>query len=149
MRPVAHTLVQSVQVPMAQVFAFLTSPGRMPDWLPDCTLVEYEAPLTRGAKFTARFGERVSEFEVVDYAPPATFGWAERRGRKGSKTFFRLEGRAGSTALTIREIWTPRSLLGWFLGRMRQRREVERRLNGVVQRVRTMESACRLPTKNI
>ncbi len=149
MRPVAHTLVQSVQVPMAQVFAFLTSPGRMPDWLPDCTLVEYEAPLKRGAKFTARFGERVSEFEVVDYAPPATFGWAERRGRKGSKTFFRLEGRAGSTALTIREIWTPRSLLGWFLGRMRQRREVERRLNGVVQRVRTMESACRLPTKNI
>jgi uncharacterized protein YndB with AHSA1/START domain len=149
MRPVAHTLIESVQVPMAQVFAFLTSPGHMPDWLPDCTRVEYEAPLKRGAKVTARFGERVSELEVVDFAPPATFGWAERRGRKGSKTFFRLDGRAGSTALTIREIETPRSLLGWILGRIRHKREVTRRLKGVVERVRTMETACRLPTQKI
>lgn len=143
MRPLAHTLIESVQVPMAQVFAFLTSPGRMPDWLPDCTGVEYEAPLKRGARITAHFGARVTEFEVVDYAPPATFGWAERGERKGSKTFFRLDGRAGSTALTIREVWTPRSLLGWLRGHFREKRAVERRLSGLVEQVRAIESVCR------
>lgn len=142
MRPVAHTLVESVHVPMAQVFAFLTSPGRMPDWLPDCTGVEYEAPLKRGAKFTARFGERVTEFEVVDYAPPATFGWAERGERTGAKTFFRLDGMAGSTALTIREVWTPRSLGAWFRGHFREKRHVERRMSGVVKNLRSIESGC-------
>src|SRR5690242_5779865 len=92
MRPVAHTLIDSVHAPMAQVFAFLTSPGHMPDWWPDCTGVEYEAPLKRGARFTAKFGGRATEFEVVDYAPPATFGWVERGERTGCKTFFRLDG---------------------------------------------------------
>ena len=149
MRPVAHTLIESVQVPMAQLFAFLASPGRMPDWLPDCTRVEYEAPLKRGAKFTARFGERVSEFEVVDYAPPATFGWAERSGRRGSKIFFRLDGNSGLTALTIREVWTPRSLLAWLVGHVRQRREVTRPLKNVAERVRNMETACGLPAKKL
>ena len=142
MRPVAHTVVEWVHVPMAQVFAFLTSPGRMPDWLPECTGVEYEAPLKRGTRFTARFGERVTEFEVVDLAAPATFGWAERGERTGSKTFFRLEGRGGSTALTIREVWTPRSLVAWLRGHVRQKRDVKRRLSGVVERVRNMEAAC-------
>ena len=149
MRPVAHTLIDSVHVPMAQVFAFLTSPGRMPDWLPQCTGVEYEAPLKRGAKFTARFGERVSEFEVVDYAPPATFGWAERGERTGSKTFFRLDGVAGSTALTIREVWMPRSFLAWLRGRVREKRHVERRLSGLVENLRSIESVCRAPVRGL
>ena len=143
MRPVAHTRIDSVHVPMAQVFAFLTSPGRMPDWLPACTGVEYEAPLKRGARFTAHFGERVTEFEVVDFSPPATFGWAERGERNGYKTFFRLDGKGGSTALTIREVWMPRSLGAWLRGHFREKREAERRLSGLVERVRAMESACR------
>lgn len=143
MRPVAHTLIESVQVPMAQVFAFLTSPGRIPDWLPDCTGVEYEAPLKRGARFTAHFGKRVTEFEVVDYAPPATFGWSERGERQGSKTFFRLDGNGGSTALTVREVWMPRSLLGWFRGHCRDKRAVDRRLSVVVENIRAIEAACR------
>ncbi|HEV2749301.1 MAG TPA: SRPBCC family protein [Gemmatimonadales bacterium] len=149
MRPVAHTLVESVHVPMAQVFAFLTSPGRMPDWLPQCTGLEYEAPLKRGAKFTAHFGERVSEFEVVDYAPPATFGWAERGERTSTKTFFRLDGVGGSTALTIREVWMPRSFLSWLRGRVREKRHVERRLSGVVEYLRSIESVCRAPVRGL
>ena len=143
MRPVAHTFIDSVHVPMAQVFAFLTSPGRMPDWLPACTGVEYEAPLRRGARFTAHFGERITEFEVVDFVPPATFGLAERGERTGCKTFFRLDGKSGSTALTIREVWMPRSLGAWLRGHLREKRDAERRLSRVVQRVRSMESACR------
>ena len=149
MRPVAQTVVEWVHVPMAQVFAFLTSPGRLPDWLPDCTGVEYEAPLKRGTRFTASFGERVTEFEVVDLAPPATFGWAERGQRKGSKTLFRLDGRGGSTALTIREVWTPRSLLAWLRGHIREKRYVRLRLSRVVERVRTMEEVCRAPVRGL
>lgn len=149
MRPVAHTVIEWVHVPMAQVFAFLTSPGRMPDWLPECTSVEYEAPLKRGARFTASFGERVTEFEVVDLAPPATFGLAERGERKGSKTFFRLDGRGGSTALTIREVWTPRSLRAWVRGHFREKRDVGRWLSRVVERVRTMETVCKAPVRGL
>jgi uncharacterized protein YndB with AHSA1/START domain len=149
MRPVAHTVIEWVHVPMAQVFAFLTSPGRMPDWLPACTGVEYEAPLKRGTRFTASFGARVTEFEIVDLAPPATFGWAERGERRGSKTLFRLDGRGGSTSLTIREVWTPRSLLGWLRGNFRQKRDVTRRLNGMVERVRNMEAVCKPPVRGI
>ena len=149
MRPVAHTLSESVQVPMAQVFAFLTSPGRMPDWLPQCTEVAYEAPLKRGAKFTAHFGERVTEFEVVDYVPPATFTWAERGQRTGSKTFFRLDGVAGSTELTIREVWMPRSLGAWLRGRFREKRHVDRRLSSLIKNLRSIELVCRAPVRGL
>lgn len=149
MRPVAHTLIDSVHAPMAQVFAFLTSPGHMPDWWPDCTGVEYEAPLKRGARFTAKFGGRATEFEVVDYAPPATFGWAERGERTGWKTFFRLDGRGGSTALTIREVWMPRSVIGWLRGHLREKRAGQRRLSGVLDRLRRMEAGCKPPERNL
>ena len=38
----------------------LRPPARFPDWLPGCTGVEYEVPLRQGARFRARFGERVT-----------------------------------------------------------------------------------------
>lgn len=132
MRPVAHTLSDSVPIPLVQLYAFLTSPGRIPDWLPGCTAVEYEAPLRQGSRFTARFGERVTEFEVVDFRPPATFGWVERGERKGCKTSFLLDGARGSTSVTIRDVWMPRSLGASLRGRLSGKRKVKRQLSGVV-----------------
>ncbi len=91
MRPVTHTLIDHVRAPIDRVFTLLTDPGRMPEWLPGCSGVETEAPLKKGARFKPRFGTRLTEFEVVDFAPPNTFGWVERGQRRGSKTFFRLD----------------------------------------------------------
>jgi len=135
MRPVAHTLIDSVRVPLVQLFAFLTSPGRIPDWLPGCTAVEYEGPLKQGARFQARFGERVTEFEIVDFTPPTTFGWVERGERKGCKTFFHLEGDRGSTSVTIRDVWIPQSLYASLRGRFLHKRQVERQLSAVVAKL--------------
>ncbi len=122
MRPVAHTLVHSIAAPIDRVFAALTDPTRMPQWLPGCTGVQCSVPFKKGVRFTARFGARATEFEVVDFAAPATFGWVERGGRSGRqgwKTFFHLESTNGSTALTIRDVWIPPSVLAWVRGRCR------------------------------
>src|SRR5205823_10605340 len=112
MQPVSHTLINSVRAPVDRVFALLTDPKRLAQWLTGCDSVQSQGPLKKGARFTAGFGARQTEFEIVDFTPPTTFGWVERGQRKGWKTFFRLDAGAGATAITIRDVWTPRSLAG-------------------------------------
>ena len=138
MRPVSHTFVDSVKAPIVQVFALLTDPGRIAQWLPGCDGVEASVPFRKGVRFTARFGDRTSEFEIVDFAVPATFGWTERGQRKGTKLFLRLDVTGTTTAVTIREVWTPRSFVGWVRGRFFERRHVQRRLQAIVQNLRTI-----------
>jgi uncharacterized protein YndB with AHSA1/START domain len=138
MRPVSHTIVDSIRAPVVQVFALLTDPARIAKWLPGCDAVEAAAPFRKGVRFKARFGDRMSEFEIVDFAAPATFGWTERGQRKGTKLFLRLDVTGTTTAVTIREVWTPRSFLGWVRGRFFERRQVERRLQAIVQNLRTL-----------
>ena len=138
MRPVAHTLIQSVRAPIERVFALLTDPRRVADWLPGCTGAQSEGPLKKGARLKVRFGERVTEVEVVDFARPATFGWAERGARKGWKTFFRLDATGESTTVTIRDVWTPHSLGAWLRGRFLERRKVRRQLEEMLQNLRSV-----------
>lgn len=138
MRPVSHTYVDSVKAPVVQVFALLTDPARMPKWLPGCDAVESAGPFRKGGRFTARFGQRTSEFEIVDFAAPATFGWTERGQRKGTKLFLRLDVTGSTTAVTIREVWTPRGFIAWVRGRFFERRQVQRRLQTIIQNVRAL-----------
>jgi uncharacterized protein YndB with AHSA1/START domain len=141
MRPVSHTFVDSVSAPVAQVFALITDPGRIAKWLPGCDAIESAAPFKKGVRFKARFGERMSEFEIVDFAAPATFGWTERGQRKGTKLFLRLDATGTTTAVTVREISTPRGFFGWVRGRFFERRHVQRRLQTIVQNLRTLLKA--------
>jgi uncharacterized protein YndB with AHSA1/START domain len=138
MRPVSHTFVDSVSAPVAQVFAALTDPGRIAKWLPGCDAVESAVPFKKGVRFKARFGDRMSEFEIVDFAAPATFGWTERGQRKGTKLFLRLDATGTTTAVTVREVWTPRGFFGWVRGRFFERRQATRRLQTIVQNLRTL-----------
>ncbi len=133
MRPVSHTLINSIRAPIDRVFALLTDPGRIAQWLPGCDGVQSAGPLRKGARFTARFGARQTEFEIVDFAPPSTFGWVERGQRKGWRTFFRLDASAGSTAVTIRDVWTPRSFGGWLRGRFLEKRKVQNHLRTILE----------------
>src|SRR5207237_502306 len=93
-------------------------------WLPGCAGVESPRPLRKGVRFKARFGNRETEFEVVDFAPPTAFGLVERGERNGWKTLFRLDETAGSTAVTVRDVWAPRSVIAWLRGRLREKRQV-------------------------
>ena len=138
MRPVTQTFSHSVPAPIQQVFALLTDPGRIPDWLPGCTEVHSDGPLKQGTRFKVRFGDRVTEFEVVDYARPAAFAWAERGERKGRRMFFRLAGLGESTSVTIRDAWIPHSRGAWLHARIWDRRSPRRHLNQMLQRLRSV-----------
>ena len=138
MRPVSHTYVDAVRAPVVQVFGALTDPARIPKWFPGCDSIDSAAPFKKGGKFTAHFGPRTSDFEIVDYAPPATFGWTERGQRKGTKLFFRLDVTGSTTAVTVREVWTPRGFIAWVRGRFFERREVQKRLQTIVQNLRVL-----------
>lgn len=141
MRTSGQTVIDNVPAPIEQVFALLTDPVRMADWLPGCSGIESAGPLRRGARFKVRFGPRVTEFEVVDFSPPTTFGWVERGARVGWKTFFRLDRVTGSTALTVRDVWAPRSALAWLRGRLFDRRRVDSQLAQILSNVRRLLAA--------
>ena len=137
MKPIDHTLVSQVGAPIEKVFALLSDPARIPEWLPACRSARTVGPMRKGARMKVRFGEtRETEFEIVDFTAPHTLGWAERGLRKGHKTLFRLDFAGGSTALTIRDVWTPPSLGAWVRGRFFQKRDVRRGLDGTIQNLR-------------
>src|SRR6266480_493901 len=96
MRPVSRTVIQTLPVSIERVVALLTDPSRMAEWLPGCAGTQSDKPLRKGVRFKVRFGERTTEFEVVDFMPPTTFGWVERGERNGWKTFFRLDPSAAA-----------------------------------------------------
>ena len=139
MRPISHTLIDSVSAPIDEVFAMLTDPRRMIAWLPACddVYVQSAGALVKGARLIVRFGERVTAFEVVDLVPPRTFGWIERGLRQGTKTFFRLDPGSTGTAVTIREVWTPVTFRAWLRARLRPKRDVPRRLRRILDNLRT------------
>jgi len=135
MHPVSHTIIHSVPVPIERVFALLTDPARIAQWLPGCGGIESKVPLKKGVRFKARFGERLTEFEVVDFAPPTTFGWVERGQRHGWKTFFRLDANAGVTAVTVRDVWAPQSFIAWLRGRLFEKRRVDGQLEAILANI--------------
>jgi len=124
MRPVTRTIVRSIHAPVGDVFALLTDPSRMQDWLPGCDGAQSDGPLRRGASLVVRFGKRATSFEIVDFTHSATFGWVERGQRQGWKTFFRLDPVGGSTAVTVRDVWVPRSFGAWVRGAFFDKRRV-------------------------
>src|SRR5204863_8160043 len=78
MHPVSRTVIQTAAVSIERVFAVLPDPSRMAEWLPGCAGTQSDKPLRKGVRFKVRFGQRMTEFEVVDFTPPTTFGWVER-----------------------------------------------------------------------
>lgn len=138
MQPVTQTLVESIRAPIEQVFALLSDPGRIAEWLPGCDGVENSGPLVVGARFTAHFGARLTEFEVVDCTPPRTFAWVERGARKGWQTSYLLEAVAGATAVTITGTWTPESEDAWLRGRTFARRRVQSQLKAIMEKLRNI-----------
>ena len=136
MRLICHTLIDHVHAPIDRVFACLADPDRIATWLPACTGVEAERPLKRGARLTVRFGERVTGLEITELSAPTRFGWEEDGARQGSKTLFQLEAVGGSTRITVRHWWTPRSFLAWVRGRVLVKRRVERTLSAMLRNIR-------------
>jgi uncharacterized protein YndB with AHSA1/START domain len=137
MRSVDHTLVTQVGAPIEKVFSVLTDPARIPDWLPMCESVEIDGPVRKGSRLRVRFSDsRLTVFEIVDYHAPTTFGWVERGGREGAKTFFHLQFAGGSTALTLKDVWQPPSFMAWLKARLNPKRNTKRQMDRAVQSLR-------------
>jgi len=143
MRPASYIFSGTVAAPIETVFALLTDPARMPDWLPGCRAARPSgAGLKKGTRFRlqmqSRLRTRELALEVIEYAEPTTFGWAELGPRSGTKTFFKLQFDGGATGVTMKHIWAPRGFSAWVRGAWRRRRQIQKQFDASLQNVRKL-----------
>ena len=62
----------------------------------------------------------------------------ERGGRKGWKTFFRLDAVGGSTTITSRAVWIPHSFVAWLRGRLIEKRKGQRQLEQILKNLQSV-----------
>ena len=137
MKAIDHTLITQIGAPIEKVFAVLTDPVRMSEWLPMCESVDAHGPVRRGARLKVHFGDkRGTEFEIVDYHEPNTFGWVEHGGREGAKTFFRLDFAGSATVVTMKDIWRPPGLIAWLKASLFPKRNTKRQMDRAMQSLR-------------
>jgi len=122
-------------VSVERVFAVLTNPDRIREWLPGCEAAHLEGPLAQGAVIQARFGSRVAEFEVMEFVPPTRFAWSERRQRRSSILAFRLDPVPGGTMVMVGEVESAPSLRAALWGFLRSRRSPNGRVRVILQRL--------------
>ena len=137
MRSVSYAAVDRLPAAIDRVFAVLSDPNRIPEWLPGCEAAHSDSPVKQGTRIKARFKARITEFEVTDCIAPNTFGWAERGQRRSSTLGFRLYPVGSSTTVAVREEWAPTSLAGWAWGRLVSRRNPQRHLALILERLRS------------
>src|SRR2546425_5798367 len=137
MRTVATTLSKDIVAPVDRVFQLLTDPARFPLWLPGCSSAEPPAgPMKKGSRVKVHFGSRATTFEVVDFAEPYTFGWVEIGARTGCKMLFQLDFAGSLTAVTIKDVWDPPSLVPLLRAKLRPRRFPAPRLDPTIPHLR-------------
>src|SRR3989441_1150975 len=107
MRTVSRTVIQTVPVSIERVFALLTDPGRMAEWLPGCGGTVSDKPLRKGVRVKGRVGQRTTQFEVGDFTPPPTFGWGGRREGKRWKNCMPAPARGPWSPTCSRITTTP------------------------------------------
>jgi uncharacterized protein YndB with AHSA1/START domain len=136
---VSHTHTGTVGAPLEPVFALLTTPSRIPEWLPGCSAIApKDGEMKVGARFHLEMGShniRV-EIEILDYNPTKTFGWVEHRRRSGQKTFVKLDYQGGATQVTLRYVWIALGFTAWIMGQFYRRRDAHRIFNGTIQNLR-------------
>ena len=141
MRPVSFTYTGTVGAPIDKVFALITDPARMPEWLPGCQSVKPAPKLTgRGDRHRIHFERNGRKadcvIEVIEFTRPTTYAWVEIVHRRGAKTFFKLEFQGGTTRITMKHIWNPSGLRAWLLGHFYRRRSAHRMFDGLLQNLR-------------
>lgn len=131
------TLSGTLPAPLERVYELLTDPARMPLWLAGCRSVSPTTPLKQGSKIKVEFARGAVEFIITDLFPPASFGWLEQ-GRMGLQTIFKLEFAGSMTTVTMRQIWTPKTLKAWVLGNILRRRSARRMFDTAMVELRRL-----------
>ena len=142
MGPVSFTYSGHVQTPIDRVFALISDPERMPEWLPRCVAAKAGIPARqgKGARYTVTFQRdevrHETVIEVIEFSAPHSFGWVEIYHRAGSKTFFALGFAGGSTKVTMKHIFVPTGLRSWINGQFYRRRNAHRMFEGLLNNLR-------------
>jgi len=143
MGPVSFTYSASVPAPIDRVFALISDPLRMHEWLPSCVAVKATTGnrnAGKGARYKLTFQrdthQHESVIEIIDFSAPHTFGWVEIYHRAGSKTFFALGFEGGSTKVTLKHIWQPSGFRSWLNGQFYRRRNAHRMFSGLINNLR-------------
>jgi uncharacterized protein YndB with AHSA1/START domain len=143
MGPVSFTYSANVPSPIDRVFALISDPLRMPEWLPSCVAVKAttsDRMAGKGARYKLTFQrdthQHESVIEIIDFSAPHTFGWVEIYHRAGSKTFFALGFEGGSTKVSLKHIWHPTGFRSWLNGQFYRRRNAHRMFSGLVNNLR-------------
>lgn len=134
-------LAGAIAAPVDRVFALLVDPRKFPDWLPGCYAVGGAPLIYKGARLLVRFGPRTTAFEITDFVPPTTFGWAELGARAGSQTFFQLAFAGATTAIKMKHVSTFSSLKAWLRTKLGNRRDPYRQLDLTLQNLRKLTTA--------
>jgi len=143
MRTVSFIHSGLVGAQIDKVFDLLTDPARVPDWLPGCqTVKRVDGPPGKGQRWRLRMQTpfRIADLvvEVIEYAPPTGFAWAELQPRSGSKTYFKLAFAGGATEVTMKHLWAPPSLTAWLRGVWFRRRHIQHQFDGSLQSFRKL-----------
>jgi uncharacterized protein YndB with AHSA1/START domain len=142
MRPVSFTYSASVPSPIDKVFALISNPLRMPEWLPRCIAVKETTGerVGKGARYKLTFQRdeirHESVIEIIDFQPPHTFGWVEIYHRAGSKSYIALSFAGGSTKVSFKHIWLPTGFRSWLNGQFYRRRNSHRMFGGLINNLR-------------
>src|SRR5213078_1714568 len=142
MGPVSFTYSASIPTPIDKVFALISEPLRMPEWLPRC--IDVKATTTdragKGARYKLTFQRATNRheavIEIIDFSAPHTFGWVEIYHRAGSKTFFALAFQGGSTKVSLKHIWQPSGFRSWLNGQFYRRRNTHLICHGITSNLR-------------
>lgn len=132
------TLTGSLPAPLELVFALLTDPKKMPQWIASCRGVNADGPVKKGTRLTIEFARRSTEFLITDFTPPELFGWTEMGARTGSQTVFKLAFAGATTTVTMRHVWSPKTLRAWILGAVLRRRNARRMFDTAMVELRRM-----------
>ena len=136
LHPAAHAIATAAHTSLRVTRKSNSSSVQRSSTQRSCDAAGPDAPFAPGASITVRFGERVTEFEIVTCAEPSTVEWVERGQRRGWRTVFRLDPAGGAnTSVTINNVWVPHSMGAWVRGRFFRRRDVSRQLEGMLENV--------------
>jgi uncharacterized protein YndB with AHSA1/START domain len=143
MKSTTYVFSGQVAAPIDDVFALITDPARIPQWLPGCESVKVDgSALRKGSRFRLRLQTvrrtREIQVEVIEYDSPTTFGWAQIAPRSGTKTFFKLQFEGSTTGVTMKHVWAPRGLIAWLRGRRFRERRLALQFDTSLQNVRKL-----------
>ena len=142
MRPAESHHADVIPAPAEKIFALLVDPQRMSQWLPFCRDVKTKSPgVHKGTRLMVTFPSGIPEFEVVDFQVDKTLGWIDRIGRKGSKTFIRLEFAGAMTRISFKEVAEAQGAGAWIKTQLNNRRDPVFSFRAAVQNLRKMVTA--------